>query len=411
MKKFLGLLVLCALINPIGAQNKISVKETKIDINTIDASTVSVKLMLKLPEGSRHREVVFKTNNPGVKFNINSITQKELVAETESEEELIYSNSFVGFRFESGNELMTRIIQGKADFFIEVSDTMHLQIVNDNKKDTVMYILTPEQVKEYTRNKLILTEEQKKELIQSAGGEINIAGNNLDVGFVPEEESNSGRTEYRISFNYKSKYDFIQNSPVFFQASGLFSTNFRDSLNYIFFSPIGYCLVTEKSEFACQVGFEADQVFSYCRLTGNLHWEGILPNLVDFTYGSNRLRLKPIMEAGLKIYHEIRNDRKNTGDEKTFPGIAYTQLYYYIPVSKMYSLELEGKVFYDFNIQNNPNKKIKGLYSITFGLEIPNTGIQTIFKYSNGETDVRYASTSTLLIGLTADLFAGLIKK
>jgi hypothetical protein len=167
----------------------------------------------------------------------------------------------------------------------------------------------------------------------------------------------------------------------------------------------------DKNEFVCQAGLEADQVFSYCRFTGNLHWEGILPNLVDLTYGADRLRLKPIMEAGLKVYREIRNDRKKEGKDSSFPGIAYTQLYYNIPVSKMYSLELEGKAFYDFNIMNNPDKKVKFLYSVTFGMEIPKTGIQTIFKYSNGETDIRYARTSTLLIGLSADLLAGFIKE
>jgi hypothetical protein len=411
MKKLLLLLVLFSLIFSLVAQNKISIKEIITDINTFDPTKVTVKLMLKLPEGYRHWETVYFNINPIVKYKINSILPDESLFNAEPENEIFSSSRFIGFTFESGNESMKSIVQGKSGIFIEVNDTIHLQIINDNKKDTASYILTPEQVKEITRNKLILSGEQKKELIQSAGGEINIAGNNLDVGFVPGEESNSGRTEYRISFNYKSKYDFIQNAPVFFQASGLLSTNFKDSLNYISVSPVSFCLMTKKSEFACQAGFEADQVFSYCRLTGNLHWEGILPNLVDFTYGSNRLRLKPIMEAGLKIYHEIRNDRKNAREERTFPCIVYTQLYYYIPVSKMYSLELEGKVFYDFNIQNNPDKKIKGLYSITFGLEIPNTGIQTIFKYSNGETDIRYASTSTLLIGLTADLFAGLIKK
>jgi hypothetical protein len=344
-------------------------------------------------------------------YKINSASPDESLLKAEPENEIFSSSRFIGFTFGAGSESMNSIIQGKPGLFIEVNDTIHLQVINDIKKDTLQYILTPEQVREYTRNKLNISAEQKNELIQSAGGEINIADNNLDFGFVPEKESKSGRTEYRVSFKYKRGYDFIGNAPLFFQASGMFSTNFRDSLNYLSVSPVSYYLMKDKNEIVCQAGFESDQVFSYCRFTGNLHWEGILPNLVDLTYGADRLRLKPILEAGFKVYQEIRNDRKQEDRNSSFPGIVYAQLFYNIPVSKIYSLDVEGKGFYDFNIMNNPNKKVKFLYSLTFGMEISKTGIHTIFKYSNGETDIRYARTRTMLIGLTADLVGGLIKK
>jgi hypothetical protein len=116
--------------------------------------------------------------------------------------------------------------------------------------------------------------------------------------------------------------------------------------------------------------------------------------------------MKPVIQAGIKLYQEIENNRGPENDNNVFSGIAYAQAYYYIPVLKLYSLILEGNTFYDFNTIVNPNKEIKYLYSITIGVEIPNTGIKTIFKYANGETDMEYTSGNTILIGLLADLFA-----
>ena len=43
--------------------------------------------------------------------------------------------------------------------------------------------------------------------------------------------------------------------------------------------------------------------------------------------------------------------------------------------------------------------------TLTIGIEIPNSGINTIVKYAIGETDIDYAASSTILIKLLADLF------
>ena len=59
--------------------------------------------------------------------------------------------------------------------------------------------------------------------------------------------------------------------------------------------------------------------------------------------------------------------------------------YYHIPISKSYSLIISGKAFYDFSKERNPDKKILGNYSIVFGVEIPKSPFQAIFKYIDGK--------------------------
>lgn len=410
MKRILLIAAFLSFIFVLNAQNKISIKETQIGINTIDGTRISIKLIFNMRDGYRHRTNVFRSNNPELNYRINSINQKELVSETEIEDRPIFGNDFIGFQFEAGSKLMDKLLLGNADYFIEISDTITIEFVNDSLNETVNYILTPDQVKEYTRNKMILSEEEKDELVQSMGGELNMVANSIDFGFVPNDKSISGNTEYYINFNYRTSYRFIKESPVFFQSSGLLSTNYNDSLNYVRIYPIGFSLMKKRNEIACQAGIEANQVFSNCRISGDLHWQGIIRNFVDFTYGANRLRLKPVIQVGIKVYQEVKNSRLPEINKNIFSGIAYAQVYYYIPVLKIYSLTLDGNLFYDLNNHTNPKKEIKYLYSLTVGMEIPKSGIKTIFKYSNGETDISYSACSTIMIGIMADLFSESVK-
>jgi|GEM_PF-2259349 len=393
----------------IHAQEKISVSETLVGINTIDGNTVSVKLFFDLDEGYRHRTSVFFRNNPNLSYRINSISQQEAVSDATANDALA-GNTFIGFRFEAGSKLMDRIKSGNADYFIEINDTIRIELINDSLNRTVTYVLTPDQVKENTRNKLILSEEEINEIIQSMGGEINMVSNHIDFGLIPGEESASGRTEYAVNYSYRSGYSFLKNIPVYFQSSGLLSTNPRDSLNFIRIFPVGFSLMKNHHEISGQAGMEANQVFTQYRITADVHWQGLIPNLINLTYGENRLRLKPVLEAGIKLYQEIENDRSGESNKNVLSGIAYAQVYYYIPVLKLYSIIIAGNTFYDFNKDRNPGKELGYLYSITAGIEIPNSGIKTIFKYANGANDISFANTSTFMIGFMADLFMDTMK-
>ena len=387
------------------AQEQVNIRDTQVQINTIGGNEVFVMLMLDLKEDYQLWEEVFFEKNEGLSYTISSIAQKELTAEAETLESAETGLLFIGFRFNTNSALMTRIIEGEADYYIEISDTIHIFLINTITGEKDSCILTPDQVKEHTRNAIILSDEEQEELIQSKGGEINIISNSIDFGLIPGDESSSGKTEYYLDFGYRTNYGFIKKAPIFFETSGHVSTNSRDSLNYLKIFPLSCNYMKNRHEIACLIGSESNQVFTEWRISADINYKQIIGNFINLTYGVNRLRLKPIIQAGFKGYGEILNSRPPGSDGNVFSLIAYMQGYYYIPIYKLYSLTFEGNIFYDTSKEVNPHREPKYLYSITAGVEIPNSGIKTIFKYSNGVVDVFDAeNTSIIMIGLLADI-------
>ena len=204
MKNLVCLLVFFSIVLFLDAQEKVSIKETQVGINTIGESKISIRLIFDLKEGYRHRTNVFLLNNPGVNFRLGSINDASIAADAEQDGNMIYGNTFIGFQFDVSSLLMNKVLAGNADYFIDTKDTLFIELVNDELRDTIKGVISPEQIKVHTRNKLILSEEEMDELTQSMGGEINMMANNIDFGFLPGEKSNSDATEYYISFNHRT---------------------------------------------------------------------------------------------------------------------------------------------------------------------------------------------------------------
>lgn len=138
-------------------------------------------------------------------------------------------------------------------------------------------------------------------------------------------------------------------------------------------------------------------------MAGNISWNGILPNLIDLSFGENRLRLKPVVSFGLKIYKEIENERPVDVNSNEFSNQLYGEFYYYIPVQKNYSIIIDGKAFYDFSAKVNPDSKLMYNYSVAFGIDIPKTEFKTVFKYVKGNNEVTQEMNDYLMLGVLID--------
>ena len=405
MKQVLWISFFIIISINIRAQSIASIRGTDVQINTIGENEVLLILDLDLKNDYKIWENTIVRKNKKVKYRVLSTVKKNILVDTSAFHKPEYGIDFIGFRFKTDSTLMNKIIQGDADYYIETTDTLRIPLINEKTGELDSCILTPQQVKEHTRNAIILSEEEKEELIQSAGGVPNIIANSVDFGLVPGEESSSGKTEYYLTYGYRTRYTFLKKAPLYFESSGHLSTNSEDSLNYLRIYPLSCNFLKGEFEFSGLVGSESNQVFTDWRISADISAKCIIPNFIDLTYGQNRLRLKPIIKAGIKGYQELRNTRSFDENKNVLSCEVYAEAYYYIPVYKQYSLTFQGNIFYDTNEEVNPDRKIKHLYSITAGVEIPNTGIQTIFKYTNGVIDVSDSQySSTVMIGLLANL-------
>lgn len=381
-------------------------------INTIGEDNKSIEINLKIDFS--------KKNLDGFKIkdnfdSLNPILNPRLIFITNGDEiifdtKVVSNVSKTAISFEISpisNELVSLFTNGTSDIYIKVDDDILFEVWKDNLKTTLKTLkVTKVQIKKHTHSKSFLTDEMAEELINSKGGEIFLTQNKFDFGIVPSDQATSGKTELNASFSYRTRYSFLKSDfPIYFSADGLISTNSRDSLNYISVYPINYKFFGGVNEFIGQIGFEGNQIFSNYRISGDFYWNSIIPNIVNLTFGENRLRLKPVIKAGVKFYKELKNNRPVEINNNEFSNQVFVDYYYYIPIHKIYSLILDGSVFHDFNLKVNPDKKTMFNYSAVLGIDIPKTDFKTIFKYSKGENGITYEKNDYYMIGLMIDAF------
>lgn len=377
-------------------QTDIAISESHFNYNSIGEGSITVDFMVPIGEDVIDDEDFFELNEnvharlvstDGTAFNNASLT----IAVTRISIRIIIEKL-------TAKDLET--IENNPDqFFIEVDKKIRF-----NTNSGANHSIDPAEVKKHSQGKIVVTSDIRMEIINAAGGPVWAIQNMLDFGVSPRKDTTTDRREYFVQFGYRKAYT-IKSRPFFFFAEGLLSTHSDDSLTFVNVYPVNYKLPGKDNEIVAQLGVEGNQRFTNFRASGTLYWQGLIPNVVDFTMGEDRLRLKPVLKLGVKLYQEFENNRPATESSTEFSNQFYSEFYYYIPVKKLYSLTLRGNAFYDLNDKVNPEKEVKFNYSVVFGIEIPQTGLKTIFKYLRGENGITYERDEVLMIGFMADLF------
>ncbi|WP_243350084.1 hypothetical protein [Parabacteroides sp. FAFU027] len=379
---------------------------TETHINTIGGNSVVISLNLDFSPVELNGYIIdnstFNSLNSNLKTNLISKRQPNII--DKGERITLQANPHkISFEIENASYGLISLLKDKeADIYITTNSEIIFEVTNGS--NTKKLKITPLQIEKHTQNNMILTKLMGEELINARGGDIFVSQNNFEFGVIPSEQASSGKTEYNASFQYRTKYSFLNTIPIYFYTKGLISTNSKDSLNFISIYPVNYNFIKGKNELVGQLGVEGNQTFSNYRISGNICWNGLINNLLDLTFGENRLRLKPVISIGGKIYKEIENNKPSVLSSNDLSNQIYGKCYYNIPIQKIYSLILDGTAYYDFNTQINPKNKLMYNYSLTLGVDIPKTDFKTIFKYTKGNNFVTRESNDYLMIGLLIDL-------
>jgi hypothetical protein len=389
-----------------------NIESFETNIRTIGESSIIFSLY---PDFIKNNHAEYEMDNELFDANAAQLKPQLIFKEKDNDISLADFNMFasvspkaIHFTISNPSEdLIDKLLQDFLDPYIKVEHSIVFEIWKNRDPSTLIPVkIEILQIETYTGNKPNLTEAMAEELISSKEGDIGLIDNKIDFGIIPAEQSVSQRTEFNVSFNYKKQYRFLKNDlPIFFYSEALIGTNSLDSLNYISIYPLSYNFINGTNEFIGQVGIDANQVFSNYRISANFFWNAIVPNAIDLTFGENRLRLNPVFKLGVKFYQEVENNRAEEIDNNKFSNQIFTDLYYYIPIQKSYSLILEGTAFYDFNTSVNPHKKAMFNYSATLGIDIPNTIFRTIFKYAKGQNGISYQSNDYYMFGFMISTF------
>jgi len=405
MKKRI-LLFAFAFINLISVAQitTLTLKDFDTKINTVGSKSIEVNLFFNFP--NKYKDYIVDEGS------INNVNSYLLIGNIKKK--ITESPINKGLKFSLNidiDKLAERLENISLNHQIEIEKDIIFDIWNNNQENTrIKIIITNNQITKWTKNAFNkLSKTQKEALIKEKGGAAIISNNSIDIGHVSESESASGNAEVNVKFKYQ---DYWKNSSkIGYSFEGLLSTNSKDSLNYFsaypFISNFGK-LGSKNSSFDIigKVGIEGNQAFTSWRFSANVSIQGIIPNLINLTAGENRLRLKPVVNIGVKYYTEVKNNRKVVTDNE-ISNQFFSDFYYYIPIHKTFSLTLNGKAFYDISKRINPDKKINYNFDAILGMSIAK-GFKTVFKYTKGSNSVTFEKGDFFSIGVLSDILSGI---
>lgn len=291
--------------------------------------------------------------------------------------------------------LLDLLKSGRQTFYIHLDRPITIELQGTGAK----LAISPETMKKVSgSSELALSQAQVDELVDAAGGYYSLYGTSLDAGWRvggPDSATVSGY----LDFSFVSR--FLPGS--FAEFSGILTSKANDAVSHIRLSPIVYPLMKDNNVFI-KAGYELNQSGTEQRALGSLLYQGLLPNAVDLTEGSNRLRVKPLAKCGVNLLYYTRSIDSLLA--KNPLAEAFLSLYYYIPVLEKYSITLQGTMFArsdkDFNFLR---KNASWSWDITLGYDVPGLGTKVMAKYSCGNNDITFRKDDKILLGLLVDFF------
>jgi hypothetical protein len=292
------------------------------------------------------------------------------------------------------NALIDLLRDSPESFYLVAGDTLRFTTFSG----TGLY-LGEEELSAATLGKIRISDAQRQELQETLAGNLYLYVNYFDVGFNPQAE----KFDLSLSYLFSRSYP-VKGLGLSFFSQGRLSTNPADTLNYFVVYPVNFSFMSEGNTWyniRARTGLESDQIFSTARISLGVNFETIIPNLIDLSYGYNRLRLKPVVTAGLNFYNEIRlpDDRA-----KQNAFLLSGEIYYYIPVIESYYFLIHAKTFYD------TGRDVEDAWdyhaSLALGLELKSVPARIIAKYVFGANEITFERDNQLLIGFAMDLFS-----
>lgn len=389
------------VVSALGLSATGQIKGTRIEINTIGGSSdIRVLLILDMPAGFEVDDQVPTAGAP--QFLVKSLNDDRILGSESRVEYRLGSRRYAlelkisGF----GKDLIDNLSAGRVGYYVFVQDTVTVNLKNANLQRKQL-LLSPQIVREKTAGKTKLSDGQAEMIIGAKGGEAKLYGNKFDVGRKVDLKD-SAKASYVASFSVAQPFLFSDNILSF---KGSIGTDADDPLNKVSIYPVGIeksfsmPAVGYPSKIKSDLGFEASENLDVRRASVSVAIQSITPNLINLSYGEGRLRLKPVVCVGVKGLFEATGKKINNGKDRYLE--VFSEMYYYVPVMKIYSLLFEGNAYWI----NDGSNKVKGKLDITLGADIEGTGFKVMAKYSTGQNDVNIIRDDRLVLGLLMDLF------
>ncbi len=365
-----------------------SVAITKLDVKINTANEASLYYDIYFSDTLNSEKINNERKNYTVKLkSLQSGEPINNVKVTRAANKRLY-RFVITFSGENKSDLLENIFSKDFPSYISASESF----VIHTKDSLHSIVMTPEILEELTLSTKHLTNEQKKILIRN----LNQNSPELRNKFHLSKEVNnqdSTQTEYLLDFDFqKPLVNDLVGAPLFYQVKGHLSSDAANPANYINL----YLKYQVRNSVYAEAGRVGPQSFKENSLRFNLAIETLLPNLIDLTAGTPRLRLKPQIKAGVGYHKNFQSH--NPFENKEGNPVAFISGFYHIPVLEKYSIIAEMNWIYSEKLKTKENLLFN--YSLTLGYETPLKELNVLVKIVNGKNEINPGIATIYSVGL-----------
>lgn len=246
----------------------------------------------------------------------------------------------------------------------------------------------------------------KKERLRDAlGGFKSIYYNKFDLGW---RESSSDSTSNENYLEFAKAFKLPSTENFFIELEGLLSTDINDVAAYLQVSPVNFRIGKQKKlHFNASYQTSANQ--DEQRVMGRVSWRGLIDSPVDnlvanLSAGTNRIRLKPYLNAGLSVMYFTESDNAGLKEGRFIE--PFVSFLYIIPIADKYTARLDTYAYWRSTKDKldllTENINWQGTIQIEYGI---GSNAQIVGKYSYGTFGLTNETNNRLMFGFATELF------
>ncbi|MDX1639983.1 MAG: hypothetical protein R3281_18640 [Balneolaceae bacterium] len=386
------------------AQERITFSDydIQVTINTITGGdkggsgiSISVNGILNIPDTVR----VELKSRPNVYLGYTAFNREEVLADT------VLRARMKGFqvRFRATDDKFLNRITNPQNklYLVPDGDIVFDASAVDNDGRVVerfQYVLTPQSVKEKTLLRGIsITEQQREELIDARGGYQSIYYNNFDTGWR-QGVSDTVRNNAYVDFSFAQPLSDIFSLGL----GGLLSTEVDDEFAFLEITP--FMLNSRDRTYSISGTYQSSLNGDSQRFMARASYRSIFENVIDLTRGYDRLRVKPMVSAGIGAMYFTKTPDPDLEDTVIIE--PYIQFFYNIPVLDKYIIRLDFMAYTRTNgdLVLDLKNATEWQAGIDLGYDVGQS-TKAVAKYSYGTFGLTNEQDQQLMVGMIVDLF------
>lgn len=293
--------------------------------------------------------------------------------------------------------IVKRIFSEKIAAYIWISEPVFVVF-----EDSSTMTIEPEDIAQISSLSLQLSDRDLEMLLGAQSRDYRLKEERID--FSREISNDSSQSEYALDFFTRRSLGLWH---MWLESSARISNKSENPLNYLEFSIISSSGIVRVdilgedfySDFFARSRLFGSQSLDTSTIAVEAGVDTTIPNLVDLSGSSSRLRLKPLLKLGIGYARHLQSQQLYSHKDDSWH--AFLEFYYYVPVGHEFAVVIESEATYSESIQLKNNLVSK--HAVTFAYDLPLQDLKAVAKWEKGTAGTSLSHNQQLLVGLLVD--------